>query len=324
MESFHLLSTVCQFANTVPFYSCRVLFPEFHNAKIVSSTGTHPSFAVLRYPNSLVICFITNDSLMKEVKQSNLAHVRTSTTSLGKANKACYAHAMLSYDNVLFEIESFMDEWRFMQLCSTNSAPESPSGRGSPISAVGNSTSIVSMIKLKIESDNVFKLQRVKSSFFNTSDSKPCVIFTGHGLGGICSIIATLVGYMYGAELSVKCVTFGSPSYGDKKFTNNYKKYVHRNYNIVLRNDAMTKNVTKLAKKTMPNTIILRHDGAYDIKQLFCCALPCSSYNYGVEAYVKTLEKVNRACPANDALMVRVSSHDDTTSTSEDEPSCNK
>lgn len=121
-----------------------------------------------------------------------------------------------------------------------------PKGRQSldAYSVHKSNTSVVSLARIFI-GGKMLRMQRFVSSFF-VHDSPggdspvPCVILTGFAASGaICKILSCMIMQHYGPRVRIKCVTFGSPAAGDAAFASEYVKTTHRNYNIVLQDDAM-------------------------------------------------------------------------------------
>ena len=86
------------------------------------------------------------------------------------------------------------------------------------------------------------------------------IIFTGHSLGGALATLASLYFQMLLPELTVSCVTFGSPRVGDSTFVKLYEEHVKETYRYVNDNDPVPCIPTSWRFQHIPGLIWLNED----------------------------------------------------------------
>jgi hypothetical protein len=71
----------------------------------------------------------------------------------------------------------------------------------------------------------------------NSTHPIPCIIFTGHSLGGALATLSSLYFKCKYPEADISCITFGSPRAGSNQFTKLFNDNIDNSYRFVNDND---------------------------------------------------------------------------------------
>lgn len=300
MESFLFLSRLCKYAQSKDKTTIADDFLEQ-----LYQTQSVKGYITTTCQNCYVVCLFDDLEMFKSLKQNRgLCDVKYNSYMFGRANKLACDYAMRLLDAVIVDVDLFLLE-------HSNKSHDTVFEDGNATmrkqcSVLSNAPgSVVSMLRVVVESTKLLKLHKFTSPFLE-STGKPCVIFTGHGLGCSCAIIATILAEKYKSLLNVKCVTFGSPRLYDKEFLCNYQRLVHRNYNIVLEEDAITDFMEFKPYKPAPNLIVLGMHGDYKLKSTSCCAncLKFAKHVMSIDLYITALRSAVEDCASGERMIV--------------------
>lgn len=301
METFLLLSKLCKLSQFsvsdevvtnegLPFYDACTL-----------TYRTQQRAIVVRCGHAVIVCLCNDVSCSEEMKScKEVVDVTTSDMHFGRCNRVAHNYAMGIWDQLVTVIDGFLDR-RSPNLFSTYSLDTldtsgtlvSKIKANLPPAAAYQNQSVISVLRVNIESGKLLRLHKFAQSFFETSDGKPCIVFTGFGLGAACCILAAKIAHMYQNEVGVRCVTFGSPALCDKVLYGKFNSLM-RNYNVVLKEDAHCEIFKGKPYTRPPNQVLLRNDGNYNLKELMCCQLPYTCIWYTIEDYTNALAAAAR------------------------------
>ena len=285
MDAFIQLATIVQHAD---MYNRSVLKQDFvfntwSSDVTIHSKNNACTLIFVPLGKTLIICVtsigklaVDGDGLIEYVK-SELAE---------EVHKEVEKH-IDAQNTFRLSISSLDDSRTSPQFCARTLDTSSKSPiRSTNDSGATRFASVISMVKLRINSGRMLKVHKFASSFFESFD-KSCVILTGHAYGGACAqYLARALSNKHGEGLVVKCVTFGTPIVFDDAFYQSYNKTIRRSYNFFIYNDVAIDS-KKRTKGAQEQCIL-----AYEDQRGCCMCLPLRR-SYRVDDYLRALQDLS-------------------------------
>jgi hypothetical protein len=166
-----------------------------------------------------------------------------------------------------------------------------------------NIANVCSNIQILLKSYNNIKVHNgflnqyliLKNKLFNNIDNIiknnniSEISLSGHSSGGAIANIASIDFCKKYNDISIKCVTFGSPKVGNKNFVDEYNKYVKDSYRIVNKNDIIEYFPLPIIYKHIHKPIYLEENKNYKIYNYFLNVYQYIKHKHNIITYINNL-----------------------------------
>lgn len=256
MESILYLAALCK-------YSYRGFsYPGFDFSKTKTVEFGSSKMVMHQKKKILILCVTGTDSIDDMILDSQVGMVNLVIDGVdyGKVHRGFLTYILKLWPTMVEAITTLLDE-------HTNKS--TPLYR---LKGIGHcqeprySLDEENSAAIRLDGRTTFKVQRFRSSLLESLYDVPMVIFTGHSLGACCAIAALMSVLQFGFQIKVRCVTFGAPKLGDRKWVQSYHRHVVRNFRVVHNNDVVSMLPFGRAYKHLNNEVRIGSNGGYLIR----------------------------------------------------------